>query len=161
MKSQRKPVAFNSSFQLFFLNKWALSNSFMILQSGHCFDAFPCRVFIRTPPARDSSISCKPSVVFPSRFSSATQLQLNEADVVLISLKLPIRKYNHVFPVPCRIQAGAVFPAMGLGLVWSTELIPCFPSSLSWCSLKNVIDPGFQEKWNVFSLCPFACWCVL
>lgn len=122
---------------------------------------FPWRVFNIISASRDSSISCKPSAVFPPRFSFATQLQRNEADVVLIGLKPPIRKYNHVFPVPCKIQAGAVFPVMPLGWVWSTKLISCFPRGLSWSSLKNNVGPAFQEKWNVFSLFPFASWCAL
>lgn len=112
-----KKCCFQLFFPTLFLNKRVFSNSFMIWQAGHCFSSFPCRVFKKISLTRSSSISCKPSAVFPSRFSFATQLQHNEADVVLISLKLPISKSSHVFPVPCKIQAGAMFPAMGLGLV--------------------------------------------
>lgn len=90
------------------------------------------------------------------RFSSATQPQPNKADMVLISLKLPIRKYSHVFPVPCQIQAGAVFPAMGLGLVWSMQIISCPPSIVSQCSLKNR-SPGEVECFLTVSLSFLAC----
>lgn len=78
-----------------------------------------------------------------------------------ISFKLCIWKYNHIFQVTCKIQAGIMFTAMGLGLVSSTQLVSFFPSCLSCCSLKSNVALTCQEKCNAFILFSLACWFFL